>query len=183
MLFFNGWDSNQRLFTTVTMILFPTSTAGHKDSPGRRYTTDIQAEGDQHGWQQQQHNNTATQQHNNTAAQNMWCSICIFIICVPDYFFVRGREISICGGQIRQTRSRILPQQKHLHSNFFYRQEKIWTRSENTDGHWDVATRKSLLDYQSVLGEPGAKQHRGRFEQLKDAFNDPKVANFVPPAF
>ena len=124
MLFFNGWDSNQRLFTTVTKILFPTSTAGHKDSPGRRYTTDIQAEGDQHGWQQQQHNNTATQQHNNTAAQNMWCSICIFIICVPDYFFVRGREISICGGQIRQKRSRILSQQKHLHSNFFTGKKK-----------------------------------------------------------
>ena len=99
------------LFTTATKSLFPTSTPGHKDSPGRRYTTDIQAEGDQHGW------------------QNMWCSICIFIICVPDYFFVRGREISICGGQIRH--KRILPQQKHLHSNFFfYRQEKnlntIW---------------------------------------------------------
>ena len=89
------------LFTTATKSLFPTSTPGHKDSPGRRYTTDIQAEGDQHGW------------------QYMWCSICIFIICVPDYFFVRGREISICGGQIRQKRSRILPQQKHLHSNFF----------------------------------------------------------------
>ena len=100
MLFFNDWDSNQRPFTTVTKILFPTSTPGHKDSPGRRYTTDIQAEGDQHGW------------------QNMWCSICIFIICVPDYFFVRGREISICGGQIRH--KRILPQQKHLHSNFFF---------------------------------------------------------------
>ena len=151
------------LFTTATKSLFPTSTPGHKDSPGRRCTTDIQAEGDQHGW------------------QNMWCSICIFIICVPDYFFVRGREISICGGQIRQTR--ILPQQKHLHSNFFTGKKKIWTRSENTDGHWVVATRKSLTYNQSVLGEPGAKQHRGRFEQLKDAFNDPKVANFVPPAF
>ena len=120
------------LFTTATKSLFPTSTPGHKDSPGRRYTTDIQAEGDQHGWQQQQHNNTATQQHNNTADKICDVQFAFLLFAFQIIFLCAGARFpSVAAKYVRRGRGfsrnknifiRIfLPARKNLNTIWKYR--------------------------------------------------------------